>query len=335
MLLRRAQVIALAAAMVLTVAGRGPAAEDRGAAAGSSVELVYWQSVKDSHSAAELQSYLDKFPDGLFAPLARLRIKELQRGEPAQPATRLQKEAAQARPSLRLPLPSLTELVAGVEPAVVTVDAEAPQATAKPSAQTAEQNAKKLSPEMEEFFKKPGVSDKDGAAGAKTARSHGCGFFVSADGFIVTAMSVVKSATAISVVLGDGEQLPATLVGTDPRTDIALLKVAADRKFSYLNFTGEAARVGDWILSFGNPYQVGRSVSLGIISGTHRNIHAGPYDDFLQVDAVVNKGDSGGPVVNLDGNVVGMNAAIISPSGGSIGIAFALRPVLLATWSRN
>ncbi|MDY8107862.1 Do family serine endopeptidase [Fulvimarina sp. 2208YS6-2-32] len=154
----------------------------------------------------------------------------------------------------------------------------------------------------------------------------GSGFFISDDGYVVTNNHVVANGSTYTVVMDDGKEYTAKLIGTDERTDLALLKVDADNtKFTYVEFGDDnAVRVGDWVVAVGNPFGLGGSVTAGIISARGRDIGAGPYDDFLQIDAAVNRGNSGGPAFGLDGKVIGVNTAIFSPSGGNVGIAFAI-----------
>ncbi len=134
-----------------------------------------------------------------------------------------------------------------------------------------------------------------------------------------------KTAAPITVVLNDGTELDAKLVGKDKRTDLAVLKVDDNRKFTYVGFGDDnKVRVGEWVVAVGNPFGLGGTVTAGIVSASGRDIGAGPYDDFIQIDAAVNKGNSGGPAFNLNGDVVGVNTAIFSPSGGSVGIGFAI-----------
>lgn len=156
--------------------------------------------------------------------------------------------------------------------------------------------------------------------------SQGSGFFISEDGFLVTNNHVVEGGSTFTVVMDNGDELDARLVGTDPRTDLAVLKVDDDdRKFTYVTFADdEKVRVGDWVVAVGNPFGLGGTVTAGIVSARGRDIGAGPYDDFIQIDAAVNRGNSGGPAFNLSGQVVGINTAIFSPSGGNVGIAFAI-----------
>ena len=155
--------------------------------------------------------------------------------------------------------------------------------------------------------------------------AQGSGFFISEDGYLVTNNHVVEGGAEFTVVMDDGTELDATLVGTDPRTDLAVLKIDDDRKFTYVDFADDSqVRVGDWVVAVGNPFGLGGTVTAGIVSARGRDIGAGPYDDFIQIDAAVNRGNSGGPAFNLNGQVVGINTAIFSPSGGSVGIAFAI-----------
>lgn len=156
------------------------------------------------------------------------------------------------------------------------------------------------------------------------AMGQGSGFIISSDGYVVTNNHVVDKATDVTVTLDDGTEFPAKVIGTDEKTDVALLKVDAKRTFPFVKFSEEDARVGDWVVAVGNPFGLGGTVTAGIVSARGREIGAGPYDDFLQIDASINKGNSGGPTFNLKGEVVGVNTAIYSPSGGSVGIGFAI-----------
>ncbi|MCO6186670.1 Do family serine endopeptidase [Rhizobium sp. L1K21] len=155
--------------------------------------------------------------------------------------------------------------------------------------------------------------------------AQGSGFFISEDGYLVTNNHVVDDGAAFTVVLNDGTELKADLVGRDSRTDLAVLKVNADRKFTYVSWADDSkVRVGDWVVAVGNPFGLGGTVTAGIVSARGRDIGSGPYDDYIQVDAAVNHGNSGGPTFDLNGQVVGINTAIFSPSGGNVGIAFAI-----------
>ena len=181
---------------------------------------------------------------------------------------------------------------------------------------------------MERFFKQfrqqmpKGQRQQQGPA----QMSLGSGFFISDDGYLVTNNHVIDKEQSVTVVLDDGTELPAKVIGADSKTDLALLKVTppSGTKFTYVQFSQAEPRVGDWVVAVGNPFGLGGTVTAGIISAHGRQIGAGPYDDFLQIDAAVNKGNSGGPTFNPQGQVVGVNTAIFSPSGGSVGIAFAI-----------
>ena len=152
--------------------------------------------------------------------------------------------------------------------------------------------------------------------------SLGSGFFISEDGYLVTNNHVVDKGSSFTVVLDDGTELPAKVIGTDDKTDLALLKVNdPGHKFTYVKFADSKPRVGDWVVAVGNPFGLGGTVTAGIVSAEGRQI-GGPYDNYIQIDAPVNRGNSGGPTFNVNGEVIGVNTAIYSPSGGSVGIAF-------------
>jgi serine protease Do len=152
----------------------------------------------------------------------------------------------------------------------------------------------------------------------------GSGFFISADGYAVTNFHVVDHAKTVQVQTDSGKTYTAKVVGTDQKTDLALIKVDADKALPFVSFAGKAPRVGDWVIAVGNPFGLSGSATAGIVSARGRDIGAGPYDDFLQIDAPINKGNSGGPTFDIDGNVVAVNTAIYSPSGGSVGIGFGI-----------
>jgi serine protease Do len=182
-----------------------------------------------------------------------------------------------------------------------------------------------LSPDdpMYRFFKRFGEG-LNGRPQKHMTMSQGSGFIISADGYVVTNNHVVEHATEVEVSLDNGKTLPAKVIGTDKRTDLALLKINDGDKLPYVEWTSAAPRVGDWVIAVGNPFGLGGSVTAGIVSARGRDIGAGPYDDFLQIDAPVNRGNSGGPAFDVRGNVIGVNTAIYSPSGGSVGIGFAI-----------
>ncbi len=177
---------------------------------------------------------------------------------------------------------------------------------------------------FEEFFDE--FFDGDGSqGGSQKVNSLGSGFVIDPSGFVVTNNHVIEDADDIEVVFPDGRKLKATLVGTDPKTDLSVLKVDPPAPLKAVRFgDSRQMRIGDWVMAIGNPFGLGGSVTVGIISARGRNINAGPYDNFIQTDAAINKGNSGGPLFNMKGEVIGINTAIISPSGGSIGIGFAV-----------
>ncbi|MBB4287494.1 serine protease Do [Roseospira goensis] len=175
---------------------------------------------------------------------------------------------------------------------------------------------------FDEFFDRHGGPPMPGP---RRATSLGSGFIIEESGYIVTNTHVIADADEVTVTLSDDTALKAEIVGRDPKTDIALLKVEPDRALPAVPWgDSDASRVGDWVVAIGNPFGLGGSVTAGIISARARNINAGPYDNFIQTDASINRGNSGGPLLNLDGQVIGINTAIFSPSGGSVGIGFAV-----------
>ncbi|HAY49326.1 MULTISPECIES: DegQ family serine endoprotease [Thalassospira] len=177
-----------------------------------------------------------------------------------------------------------------------------------------------------DFMDRNGQGGQGGQAPQKRrATALGSGFIISADGYIVTNNHVIDGADEISVRLHDGETLDAELIGRDPKTDVALLKVEPKDDLPFVKWgDSDASRIGDWAMAIGNPFGLGGTVTAGIISARNRDINQGPYDDFIQTDASINRGNSGGPLFNLDGDVIGINSAIYSPSGGSVGIGFAI-----------
>lgn len=180
---------------------------------------------------------------------------------------------------------------------------------------------------LKRFFKEFGQNQGPKAQPRQRGMSQGSGFFISEDGYVVTNNHVVQGAKEVELVADDTKTtFKAKVIGTDQRTDLALLKVDGDRKdYKYVKFgSKEGPRVGDWVIAVGNPFGLGGTVTAGIVSARGRDIGAGPYDDFLQIDAAVNRGNSGGPTFNLKGEVVGVNTAIFSPSGGNVGIAFSI-----------
>ncbi len=182
---------------------------------------------------------------------------------------------------------------------------------------------------FEEFFKEFLERNRPKNRGPRRATSLGSGFIIDANGLVVTNNHVIAEADEISVRLSDGSRLKAVLVGRDAKTDLALLKVEPKGKLPALKWGNSGdSRVGDWVLAIGNPFGLGGSVTAGIISARGRDINSGPYDDFFQTDAAINRGNSGGPLFNMKGEVIGINTAIYSPTGGSVGIGFAIPSTL-------
>jgi serine protease Do len=180
---------------------------------------------------------------------------------------------------------------------------------------------------FEDFFKNrrgPG-GEKGGSPRAHKANSLGSGFIIDTSGIVVTNNHVIADADEINVILNDGTKIRAQLVGVDKKTDIAVLKFKPEKPLTAVKFgDSDALRLGEWVIAIGNPFSLGGTVTAGIVSARNRDINSGPYDSYIQTDAAINRGNSGGPLFNLNGEVVGVNTAIISPSGGSIGIGFAV-----------
>ena len=241
--------------------------------------------------------------------------------------------ATQPTTETRAPL-SFADIVRKVTPAVVSINVKSDAKVAE-NDQSPESDQIPGLPDLPEdnplydFFKQFRKGMPQQQPKAQPGLAQGSGFFISPDGYVVTNNHVVEDADDITVTMEDGTKYPATLVGTDPRTDVALIKVKAEGKtFPYVEFSQKDPRVGDWVLAIGNPFGLGGTVTAGIISAHNRDIGSGPYD-YLQIDAAVNRGNSGGPSFDLDGKVVGVNTAIFSPSGGNVGIAFAVPATLV------
>ena len=182
---------------------------------------------------------------------------------------------------------------------------------------------------FEEFFNQ---RRGGGQAPSQKVSSLGSGFVVDPNGIIITNNHVIEEADEITVTFSDGAKLDAELIGRDPKTDLAVLKVSSKKRLPFVSLgDSDKARVGDWVIAIGNPFGLGGSLSAGVISAINRDINAGPYDSFIQTDAAINRGNSGGPLFNMRGEVIGVNSAIISPSGGSVGIGFSIPSNLAKT----
>ena len=252
-----------------------------------------------------------------------------------QAATAQMQNAAQIMvPEAAQPQAGFADLVEAVKPAVVSILVEAEESQGAAMQRRGGEfnfNFPDLPPDhpFRDFFDQfgdqfggPGPNGRPDRA-PRQFMAAGSGFVVSADGYVVTNNHVVQDATKVTVVFDDGTEQVAEIVGTDERTDLAVLKIEGE-DLPFVNFEEEASRVGDWVVAVGNPFGLGGTVTVGVISGSGRNIGGSNYGDFLQIDAAVNTGNSGGPAFNTKGEVVGVNTAIYSPNGGNVGIAFAI-----------
>ncbi|BBC01403.1 serine protease Do [Bradyrhizobium elkanii] len=221
------------------------------------------------------------------------------------------------------------DIVERVKPSVISVKVNIREKVAKDDSNNDDSPFQPGSP-MERFFRRFGGPDglppglRGGPRGGGVVTGQGSGFFISADGFAVTNNHVVDGADKVEVTTDDGKTYSAKVIGTDPRTDLALIKVEGGSNFQFAKLSDSKPRIGDWVLAVGNPFGLGGTVTAGIVSASGRDIGNGPYDDFIQIDAPVNKGNSGGPAFDVSGEVMGVNTAIYSPSGGSVGIAFSI-----------
>jgi serine protease Do len=237
--------------------------------------------------------------------------------------------AAAPAPSVSFAQPQFADVIAAVQPAVVKI-------TVEKRAQAVANFGRRGLPfdpdsPLGRYFFGPGPYSNGpralppGNEPEGRVEGQGSGFIVDAAGYIVTNNHVISDAKTITVTLSDGRELAAKLIGSDPQTDLALIKVASDKPLASVAFgDSDRARVGDWVVAIGNPFGLGGTATAGIISARGRDIQAGPYDDFLQIDAPINSGNSGGPIIGADGKVIGVNTAIYSPTGGSVGIGFAI-----------
>ena len=221
------------------------------------------------------------------------------------------------------PTKGFADLVDRVMPAVISVEVKyANVADSEGEAAPRQQQFDEFLKQFPQFRNQlpPGMENPHPRGGAAV----GSGFVISADGYAVTNNHVVQDADEVTVRIQGGDEMKAEVIGTDPKTDLALIKIKSDKPFQFVKFAGKEARVGDWVMAVGNPFGLSSTVTTGIVSARGRDIGSGPYDDFIQIDASINRGNSGGPAFNLDGEVIGVNTAIFSPSGGSVGIGFAI-----------
>jgi serine protease Do len=268
----------------------------------------------------------------LFGAVA---LSTLLLGTPTQHSPFAQQSFAQAQIQT---LPSIADLAEKLLPSVVEISVVSKVPNGAPEAGPLSQipDDSPFKDFFDEFLKKKqqqgqggdnkgGDSTPPGTPDDRSVNSMGSGFIVDASGLIVTNNHVVEGADTIQVHMQDGTIMKAELVGRDPKTDVAVIRVKPAKPLPAVEFgDSDKARIGQWVIAIGNPFGLGGSVSLGIISARNRDINSGPYDDYIQTDAAINKGNSGGPLFDLDGKVVGINSAIFSPSGGSVGIGFSV-----------
>ncbi|MBH5367746.1 Do family serine endopeptidase [Bradyrhizobium glycinis] len=233
---------------------------------------------------------------------------------------------AQAAEAAATP-PGFGDLVSRVKPAVISVRVRIDQDNDKNAMLQQNRMDSDEDTPFDQFSRQFGFRFPGGANGMPRQRhqmitGEGSGFFISADGYAVTNNHVVDHAESVQVTMDDGTTYTAKVVGTDPKTDLALIKVDGKKDFPFVKFSDQKPRIGDWVVAVGNPFGLGGTVTAGIVSASGRDIGNGPYDDFIQIDAPINKGNSGGPAFDMNGNVIGVNTAIFSPSGGSVGIGF-------------
>src|SRR4051812_6300155 len=233
---------------------------------------------------------------------------------------------AQVPKSLPIPMPSLAPLVQHVSSAVVTISAQGVADKAARTEDDPDEDDRPGGLPFEDFLRR--FFDKDKRGMPETGREFvglGSGFIVDPQGYVVTNNHVVSKAEKITVILQDNSRHEAKVIGRDEKTDLALIKIDAKEKLPFVTWgDSDQAKVGDWVVAVGNPFGLGGTVTAGIVSAVGRNINEGPYDEYMQIDAPINRGNSGGPTFNLGAEVIGVNTAIYSPSGGSVGIGFAV-----------
>jgi serine protease Do len=269
----------------------------------------------------------------LLAALAALPLTLTPALAQTQPQNGDKNVTAQVQRQLPVALPSLAPLVERVSPAVVNISSQiGGEAAARQESSSDDTDQPGGGSPFEDllrrFFENRGMPNTGREGTPNTGREAmalGSGFIIDPAGYIVTNNHVVGNATKITVILQDNSRHPAKVIGRDEKTDLALIKIEAKQKLPFVTWgDSDQAKVGDWVAAVGNPFGLGGTVTAGIISAVGRNIHEGPYDDYLQIDAPINRGNSGGPTFNLGAEVIGVNTAIYSPSGGSVGIGFAV-----------
>jgi serine protease Do len=242
-----------------------------------------------------------------------------------QPGAAARAGALEAPAAAENAAPSFADVVSHVKPAVVSVKVNVEDASAEMSEDGESEGLDQLPPEAQQFFHRFGGGTPNfGKPIVRHGVALGSGFIISADGYVVTNNHVVDHGKTVTVTLDNGKEVSAKVVGADAKTDLAVLKITDAGDYPYVKLAKALPRIGDWVVAIGNPFGLGGTVTAGIVSAEGRDIGSGPYDQFIQIDAPINKGNSGGPTFNLKGEVVGVNTAIYSPSGGSIGLGFAI-----------
>lgn len=265
----------------------------------------------------------------LLASVAAIGAAVLFAGSDYRPAM-LGGTAARAVESVQ-PRAGFADLIERVKPAVISVRVKITEDDEQSTGSGSEGPMSQLPPQLRDneqlqrFFRQFGAPNaRPSPQSRQRATGIGSGFIISADGYAVTNHHVINNASTVQVKTDDGKSYTAKVVGSDEKTDLALIKLDSDKSFAYVTFADKPPRVGDWVVAVGNPFGLTGTATAGIVSARGRDIGTGPYDDFIQIDAPINKGNSGGPTFDTDGNVVAVNTAIFSPSGGSIGIGFGI-----------
>src|SRR5262245_26420869 len=262
----------------------------------------------------------------LLASAAGLAIAAIAGGPPSFNESKVPAFTTSAYADSAQPSAGFADIVAKVKPAVISVRVKIDQ-TAKTTGM-GESDDSEATPRLpfEKFFDqfgRQGMPLPQGMPrGKQNVTGEGSGFIISADGYAVTNNHVVDGAKTVQVTTDEGAIYKAKVVGTDAKTDLALIKIESDKSFPFVKFADREPRIGDWVVAVGNPFGLGGTVTAGIVSARGRDIGSGPYNDHIQIDAPINKGNSGGPTFNMEGSVIGVNTAIFSPSGGSVGIGF-------------
>jgi serine protease Do len=253
-------------------------------------------------------------------------------GSPSYPPLTLSGTPAHADTATAQAQPGFADLIEKVKPAVISVrvkieDENATSGSGLNNEQFGDNNNNNNNEGLQRFFRQFGMPDVPNLRSMprhRTITGQGSGFFISADGYAVTNYHVVDHAKTVQIQTDAGKTYTAKVVGSDQKTDLALIKVDASKPFPFVELSDKQPRVGDWVVAVGNPFGLAGTATAGIVSARGRDIGAGPYDDFIQIDAPINKGNSGGPAFNTDGKVIAVNTAIYSPSGGSVGIGFGI-----------